>query len=88
MDNFVLLQQPRLPWIDVEAVKHAFLARAKEFHPDKFHNASEAEKTAAQNRYTDLNAAQKMPGRPEGSIASFAGIGTGNTTRRFEKRAE
>ena len=56
-DAFSLLDEPRRPWLDVAALKAKFLARSAEVHPDRVHSASEAERAAAQERYTALNAA-------------------------------
>jgi len=56
-DYFALLDEPRRPWLDVEALKEKFLARSAQVHPDRVHTASEAEKTAATERYAELNAA-------------------------------
>lgn len=56
-DHFVLLNEPRRPWLEAEALKEKFLALSTEVHPDRVHQASEAEKLAANRRYTDLNAA-------------------------------
>lgn len=56
-DHFALLDEPRRPWLDADALKAKFLARTAEVHPDRFHNAPAAERAAAQDRYTALNAA-------------------------------
>jgi DnaJ-domain-containing protein 1 len=56
-DCFALLDEPRRPWLDADALKAKFLARSAAVHPDRFHNAPEAERAAAQERYTALNAA-------------------------------
>jgi curved DNA-binding protein CbpA len=56
-DCFALLDEPRRPWLDVPALKAKFLVRSGEVHPDRVHNAPEAERAAAQERYTALNAA-------------------------------
>lgn len=56
-DCFALLDEPRRPWLDADALKAKFLARSAEVHPDRVHNAPEAERAAAQERYTALNAA-------------------------------
>jgi DnaJ-domain-containing protein 1 len=57
LDYFALLRQPRRPWLEPDALKHEFLARSAECHPDRMHGASEAEKQASQARYTELNSA-------------------------------
>ncbi len=56
-DYFALLNEPRRPWLDAEVLKTKFLALTGEVHPDRFHNAGEAEKAAANERYTELNGA-------------------------------
>lgn len=56
-DSFTLLNEPRRPWVDTDALKNKFLTLTGEVHPDRFHNAAEADKTAATQRYTELNAA-------------------------------
>lgn len=56
-DNFALLSEPRRPWLDAEALKTKFHALSAEVHPDRVHQASDAEKLAANQRYTELNAA-------------------------------
>ena len=56
-DCFVLLEEPRRPWLDADTLKAKFLARSAQVHPDRVHNAPEAERAAAQERYTAINAA-------------------------------
>lgn len=56
-DYFTLLNEPRRPWLDADALKAKFLARAADLHPDRVHNAGETEKSAATARYAELNAA-------------------------------
>jgi DnaJ-domain-containing protein 1 len=56
-DNFALLEQPRRPWLDVDALKAKFLALSASVHPDRVHSASESERKAATEQYAQLNAA-------------------------------
>ncbi|MGC3957642.1 MAG: hypothetical protein QM813_06745 [Verrucomicrobiota bacterium] len=56
-DNFALLNEPRRPWLDAEALKAKFFARSAAAHPDRVHQSSEADKLAATQSYTELNAA-------------------------------
>jgi hypothetical protein len=56
-DYFVLLDEPRRPWLEPEALKAKFLARTAEAHPDKQREAGEVEKLKASRRYAELNAA-------------------------------
>lgn len=56
-DYFALLDEPRRPWLDPEALKAKFHQRSAELHPDRVHGRSAAERAQAQDRYTELNAA-------------------------------
>src|SRR6185503_437127 len=56
-DYFALLEEPRRPWLDTESLKKKFLSRSSEVHPDRVHNAAEAEKQMASRHYAELNAA-------------------------------
>ena len=56
-DYFALLGESRRPWIDPEELKAKFLALTAQVHPDRVHNASEAEKQAASRRSAEMNAA-------------------------------
>lgn len=56
-DSFALLNESRLPWLDVEALKTKFLPLSSSVHPDRTHNAPEAEKQKITARYAELNAA-------------------------------
>jgi len=56
-DHFTLLQEPRRPWLEPEPLREKFLTLSAQVHPDRVHNAAPAEKEAAQQRYTALNAA-------------------------------
>jgi hypothetical protein len=57
IDAFALLNEPRRPWLDAEALKQKFLPLSSEVHPDRTHNAPEAEKQRTHERYAELNAA-------------------------------
>ena len=57
LDNFALLNLPRRPWLDVALLKQSFFTLSAELHPDRIHAADGVEKRAAQERYTELNAA-------------------------------
>lgn len=56
-DYFALLNEPRRPAPDVEALKERFLKLSSAAHPDRFHHAPEAERRAATERHAELNAA-------------------------------
>ena len=56
-DYFTLLNESRRPWLEPDALKERFLTLSAEVHPDRVHQSSEADKLAANRRYTELNAA-------------------------------
>src|SRR5688572_7177378 len=57
LDPFALLNEPRRPWLDAEALKQKFIQFSSEVHPDRTHNAPEAEKQQTSQRYAEVNAA-------------------------------
>lgn len=56
-DHFAQLDEPRRPWLDSDSLKHKFLARSAEVHPDRVHGADAGTKATAQQRYAELNSA-------------------------------
>jgi curved DNA-binding protein CbpA len=64
-DNFALLDEPRRPWIDPEALKQKFLALSAQVHPDRVHNAPTVERQAADRRYSELNGAYNCLREPK-----------------------
>jgi curved DNA-binding protein CbpA len=68
MDYFALLAEPRRPWLDAEALKVKFHTLSAAVHPDRVHQAAAAEKLAAQQHYTDLNAAYQCLREPRSRI--------------------
>jgi DnaJ-domain-containing protein 1 len=65
IDKFALLSEPRSPWGDPEVLKQKFIALSSEVHPDRVHNHSEQEKVAANQRYSELNAAYNCLREPK-----------------------
>src|SRR4030095_1763162 len=57
INYFAVLDEPRRPWLDPEALKAKFHSLSAIFHPDRVHGQSEADRKAAQERYTPLTAA-------------------------------
>jgi DnaJ-domain-containing protein 1 len=64
-DYFKLLEQPRRPWLDTDALKQKFFALSAQAHPDRVHNAPEPERRAAGERATELNAAYQCLREPK-----------------------
>ena len=56
-DCFELLQEPRRPWLDANALKARFLELSAAAHPDRVHGGTESERAHANARSAELNAA-------------------------------
>ena len=56
-DCFELLQEPRRPWLDADALKARFLKLSAAAHPDRFHSGTDSERAQANDRSAELNAA-------------------------------
>ena len=64
-DYFALLQEPRRPWLEPDAVKQKFLALSAAIHPDRLHGASDAARETATQRFAELNAAWQCLREPK-----------------------
>ncbi|MBM3877473.1 MAG: hypothetical protein FJ386_12240 [Verrucomicrobia bacterium] len=58
-DYFALLGEPRRPWLEVNALKLKFQSMGAANHPDRFHEAGEMERRAAEARFAGLNSAMR-----------------------------
>ena len=58
-DHFARLDEPRRPWIEGDRLEEAFLTRSRETHPDHVAQDAPAARTAAQEKFTALNAAHQ-----------------------------
>jgi curved DNA-binding protein CbpA len=67
-DNFALLNEPRRPWLDAEALRQKFLALSATAHPDKIHAAGAAEKAGATKSFAELNAAYNCLAEPKSRL--------------------
>jgi curved DNA-binding protein CbpA len=67
-DCFALLNEPRRPWLEVDALKQKFRALSASVHPDKIHSAGEAEKSDAARSFAELNAAYNCLVEPKSRL--------------------
>lgn len=67
-DYFALLNEPRRPWLDADALKTKFHTLSAEVHPDRVHQSSEGDKLTANQRYTELNAGYNCLREPRSRI--------------------
>ena len=83
-DCFALFNEPRRPWLDPEALKQKFLTFSAQSHPDRVHNASDAEKGAAQQRYAELNAAYNCLREPKERLAHLLELEQGTKPKEIQ----
>jgi len=81
IDNFALLNEPRRPWLDADLLKQKFITLSSEVHPDRVHNASDAEKLSANQRYTELNAAYNCLREPKDRLRHLLELERGAASR-------
>ena len=62
IDCFALLNFPRRPWLDPDALKQRFHELSAEIHPDQAHDATDEAKAELQQRFTEVNAAHQCLG--------------------------
>jgi DnaJ-domain-containing protein 1 len=77
MDNFALLGQPRLPWLDPVALKAAFLEQSARLHPDRAQAANAEEQAAATGRFAELNAAYNCLREPKERVLHLLELESG-----------
>lgn len=84
-DSFTLLDEPRRPWLDGEALRSKFLALSNGVHPDRFHSAPESERLAATARYTALNAAYNTLKEPRDRLSLLLELELGAKPRDVQR---
>lgn len=85
MDAFALMEEPRRPWLDVDVLKQRFLERSAPTHPDRFHSAPEADRLAATERYSELNAAFAILKEPRERLLHLYELEAGAKPRDIQR---
>ena len=84
-DSFSLLNEPRLPWLDADALKAKFHKFSADVHPDRSHNAPEAEKAASNTRYAELNAAYNTLREPKDRLLHLLELELGGKPKDIQR---
>lgn len=84
-DYFALLNKPRRPWLEPEQLKETFLTLSTTVHPDRVHNLGEAERAAAQERYTALNAAYNCLREPKDRLRHLLELELGTLPKDIQR---
>ncbi len=85
MDNFALLSEPRLPWLDADELKQRFHSLSGPVHPDRVHSAVEEEKLSANQRYAELNAAYNCLREPRDRLLHLLELEFGKKPSDIQK---
>jgi DnaJ-domain-containing protein 1 len=85
LDYFSLLNEPRLPWLDPDALKAKFLALSTESHPDRFHGAGDEEKREVNQRFADLNAAFNCLRDPKARLLHLLELESGGKPKDVQR---
>ena len=88
MDCFALLGESRRPWLDPESLKQKFLTLSAQLHPDRVHNAGPDDKAAAQQRFTELNAAFNRLRDPKERLAHLLELELGARPKDVQRIPE
>lgn len=84
-DNFLLFDEPRRPWIDVDLLKKKFHQFSSTVHPDKVHDSSVSEKTAANKSYADMNAAYNCLREPKERLLHLLEVEQGEKPKDIQR---
>jgi curved DNA-binding protein CbpA len=84
-DYFALLNEPRRPWLEPDALKVKFLALAAKAHPDKQRAQNDTEKVAANRHYADLNAAYHCLAEPKSRLLHLLELEQGTKPRDIQQ---
>jgi DnaJ-domain-containing protein 1 len=85
IDHFALLNEPRHPWIEADALKQKFFQLSGGVHPDRIHNASAVEKNDANKRYADLNAAYNVLREPKERLLHLFEVELGEKPKDIQR---
>ena len=84
-DAFALLGEERRPWMDADVLKDRFQAMSGPLHPDRFHGAPEAERTAVGHRYADLNSAYQTLKEPRDRLLHLLELELGGKPKDIQR---
>ena len=82
---FTLFELEPGPALDAETLKERFARMTSESHPDKFQQAPEAERTAAETRYAELNRAYQTLTDPRQRLLTLYELTKGEKPRDVQR---
>lgn len=85
INPYALFELEPTPAPDLDALKERFARMTAESHPDKFQQASEAERTEAETRYAELNRAYQTLIDPRQRLLTLYELTKGEKPRDVQK---
>lgn len=85
VDYFLLFDEPRRPWLDLEQLRAKYLAHSSDAHPDRIHNASEEIKHRANQRFAEINAAYNCLREPKDRLHHLLELELGTKLKDVER---
>lgn len=85
IDHFAVLNEPRRPWLDPDEVQAKFVSLSAATHPDRVHTASVEERDAANQRFTELNAARHCLSEPRRRLRHLLELERGASLSSLEQ---
>ncbi len=82
---FLAFELEPLPALDLDALKERFARATAETHPDKFQQAPEAERLAAESRYAELNRAYQTLIDPRQRLLALYELTKGEKPRDVQR---
>ena len=84
-DYFALLNEPRRPWLDAEALKQRFLEASATAHPDRYHGASDADRDQANADFASLNQAYQCLREPKERLGYLLQLELGGKPKDIQR---
>jgi DnaJ-domain-containing protein 1 len=84
-DYFALLEEPRRPWIVPESLKNKFLELSASHHPDHQPSSTTQDQTAANERFSELNAAYQCLREDRERLAHLIELERGTRPQSVER---
>jgi curved DNA-binding protein CbpA len=84
-DAFILLEEPRRPWLDPEALKQKFLRQSQVWHPDRFAREPLGQQEEANRRYAELNQAYRILSEPKDRLHHLLELEMGTSPKDIQR---
>ena len=84
-DHFALLNEPRRPWLDPDALRRKFLSLSAAVHPDKVQFSVTSPRADASRQFAELNAAYNCLREPKERLRHLLGLELGSRPKDLQQ---